>query len=532
LNSIIRRGLPLALAVATMLAVPAIAPAATVSNNAGILTFTGGTGASDDTLSQGSGPNDVRIDDYYSFSTTTDPIVAAPDCTLVSDNGTYRRYDCPGVLAISATLGDGDDSLDLSSLSLPGNVDGGNGDDQLYGSRAGDTLRGAAGDDQVYGNEGNDTIDGGAGDDTLQGDAGDDDVHGGTGVDSVSAFVTDPGGVGDGPSSSATLDDQANDAFGGEGTDNVHSDVENVAVYTDHNTAATTPSAVTTLVGTAGANSLTVSGFAKGNIDGGAGNDVLSGGAYDDTINAADGFADVVTCGGGNDTVTADQFDSISDSCENVTVRQVGSANDDKQPAVAWTSPADGATLPTTAPTTLTVNASDDKGIAKVQFLAGTRIVCEDATAPYTCSYTPTGADAGKQVLSAIAIDTSQNATTALRSVRVARFAPKLSERLTPTRDVKAPYRFRVSGALTPPSGMSKAEACSSGRISTQYKAGRKTISTRRVDLKSNCTYSVTTTFNDRARFGKATRLKVTVRFSGNTAIAPKTLTSRYVRVR
>ena len=55
-------------------------------------------------------------------------------------------------------------------------------------------------------------------------------------------------------------------------------------------------------------------------LDGGPGNDVLSGERLDDRITSRDGFADRVRCGDGVDTVIADSLDTISPTCENVDV--------------------------------------------------------------------------------------------------------------------------------------------------------------------------------------------------------------------
>jgi Ca2+-binding RTX toxin-like protein len=49
---------------------------------------------------------------------------------------------------------------------------------------------------------------------------------------------------------------------------------------------------------------------------GGPGPDRLFGGAGDDTIRARDGVRDVVDCGAGRDTVTADRKDVVSRNCE------------------------------------------------------------------------------------------------------------------------------------------------------------------------------------------------------------------------
>ena len=54
-------------------------------------------------------------------------------------------------------------------------------------------------------------------------------------------------------------------------------------------------------------------------VDPGPGSDFVLGGDGDDTITARDGFGDVVECGPGTDTVTADRADVLS-GCENVSL--------------------------------------------------------------------------------------------------------------------------------------------------------------------------------------------------------------------
>jgi len=107
----------------------------------------------------------------------------------------------------------------------------------------------------------------------------------------------------------------------------------------------------------------------------------------------------------------------------------------------------------------------------------------------------------------------------------------KLSSKATPRTDLKAPYTFRVTGKLTRPSSVSKARACT-GRVSVQWKRGQTTISTRRVSLTKNCTYSVKVTFRDKSRFASFKRLKFTARFLGNRYVLRVSATSKFVRVR
>jgi hypothetical protein len=489
----------LALTLTGALALPVVASAADLTNAGGTLIYTG-----------------TDADGYVAFDTTGTPGQVEVDGTGAADLITTSNctpsagtYLCDGVTGIVANGNGGDDSLYVypGGLTQPMTFDGG------------------SGDDGVVTGDGNDVVRGGPGEDGVNGNAGNDDIFGGSGIDST--FVSrsaDPA-----PAVNGSLDDQANDGGPGE-TDNIHSDVEDVTGQS-FSTGPGASDGIVTLRGNAGSNSLQIySG--RGNLDGGPGNDVVAGAFLDDTINSVDGFADRVTCGAGTDTVTADTLDTVGDNCENVTRTDAGNANQDKQPTVSWSAPASNATLSATKANTLAVNASDDKGVAKVQFLAGSRIVCEDTTAPYSCAYKPNGADSGKQVLTAIAIDSAQQTATAIRAVKIGRFAPRISEKVSPSKDTKAPYRFRVTGTLTPPTGMSKSEACGVGVISTSVKAGTKTISTRRVNLKSNCTYSSTVSFASRSRFGRARSLKLTVRFGGNSVLATRTLTSKTVRIR
>lgn len=70
--------------------------------------------------------------------------------------------------------GDGEDTIIANA-----------GDDLIDGDAGDDSIRGEAGNDTIDGGEGNDTIDGGAGDDLIAGQSGDDVITGGAGIDTV-----------------------------------------------------------------------------------------------------------------------------------------------------------------------------------------------------------------------------------------------------------------------------------------------------------------------------------------------------------
>jgi len=103
-----------------------------------------------------------------------------------------------------------------------------------------------------------------------------------------------------------------------------------------------------------------------------------------------------------------------------------------------------------------------------------------------------------------------------------------VTARVTPSRDRRAPYRFTVSGRILRPAAIG-ASACHGGRVSVQWKLGARTISTRRVTLKSDCTYRVSVTFAIKRRVGSG-RLQAKVRFLGSDRFAPasaRTLSAR-----
>jgi Ca2+-binding RTX toxin-like protein len=528
------------LALVAALALAAGASAATLTDSGGVLTFTAGAGAADTTSIEAMG-SAIR----FSGSGET---VSASGCTVVTAGSVF---DCSGVTRVVVDLGDRDDSFTsdvASAISLTvqggdGNdflqgadstgdtIDGGNGNDVVLGLDGADTLTGGAGDDDVEGGVGNDVIDGGAGDDDVDGGAGADDLHGGSGIDS--AF---PVGTGNpAPDVRGTLDDSADDGGPGE-ADNVHSDVENLDGGSFAATSGAPSDGLVTLVGSAASNSLSVSS-GRGILDGGAGNDVLGGGPLDDTITSRDGYADVVTCGEGADTVIADTFDTVSDSCENVQRAAVAlpgapAPAPDAQPTVAWTGPAEHATIAGSAKTTLTASAGDDHGIAKVQFLADTRLLCEDTTAPYSCVYSPRGDEGGLRTLEAVAIDGAQQAATALKSVTVGRFTPVLSLSVSPSSDRTPPLHFRAHGRLTLPSGMTHSIGCSTGTVTVRIEAGTKTVSTRHIDLEHDCTYSSSIAFHSRSSFGKATVLHLTARFGGSAVLTAASAKRRSARIR
>jgi Ca2+-binding RTX toxin-like protein len=453
----------------------------------------------------------------------------------------------------------GDDSL----YAKGGNdtLDGGDGGDYLRGGKGDDRLSGGNGDDYVQGASGNDTVNGDAGDDRVTGDCGgydscgdgvdgNDVVNGGSGEDYGDADGgTDMIDMGAGVSDqiyypdriqvcnpdcnqvswsvNVSQDGAANDGGPGEG-DNVIN-TEDVTVY-DGCCGTPPPPGNATLTGDAGVNELRGSA-GNDTIDGGAGNDFLYGDDGDDTMNANDGFADRVVCGSGTDTANVDEFDVVSDDCETVNRTTRGNlATEDAPPTVAWTSPASQAKLSTTKANTLTVTASDNKGVTQVVFLANERVICVAKTAPYTCAYKPTDADVGRTALTAVAFDTSQQTASAIRSATIPRFTVRsVTFKTTPGKDSTAPYRFKTRGKLSLPAGVTNTNGCK-GTVLVTFKAGAKTISARKAKVSKSCTFSSKVTFHIPNRLHPKS-LKVHVSFRGNAVLSAKGSKNRHVKV-
>ncbi|MDB5471336.1 MAG: hypothetical protein JWR84_2896 [Caulobacter sp.] len=130
-------------------------------------------------------------------------------------------------------------------------LNGGDGDDTLWGLRGNDTLNGGAGIDTLYGGEGNDILAGLTGNDLLYGDVGNDSIRAGDGDDVAQG-------------------DGGDDSMAGEGGDD-----------------------------------LMYGGDGNDGLDGGAGFNTLSGEEGNDTLTIASGFNDVAAGGNGNDIFVA-----------------------------------------------------------------------------------------------------------------------------------------------------------------------------------------------------------------------------------
>ncbi len=258
--------------------------------------------------------------------------------------------------------GGGKDKLEdqYNAAGAPRSLDGGAGDDILYGYVGNDVLIGGDGNDELDGGDGSDELRGGAGNDLMYGDRykedwGADILDGGPGFDTGDVWYI-PSSSSNNPPVHITQDGKADDGRAGE-NDNVTS-IEKLETNapsgtfngTDGDDEIITRSQDNTRVlnGLAGNDKLE-GGYGTEEIDGGAGDDAISGGyGHDtivggpgkdvingdggnycgwytcsvpfgnDTIKARDGEVDQIECGVGEDNVEADTIDVVAASCEKV----------------------------------------------------------------------------------------------------------------------------------------------------------------------------------------------------------------------
>jgi hypothetical protein len=522
----------------------------------------------------------------------TDPIDAASvpaNCTstppTTNSDGVVSDYTCTGVTSLTANGGSLGDSLsaqgDIFSGNVPGDpaitdiavtLNGGDGNDRLSAGTGGATLNGGNGDDSLSGGPGNDVLNGGAGQDTLTGDAssqfqmpatlptnadvlsggdgsdtlnpsnGPNQVSGGAGVDEVvyldnidnaagTAFVATPVSV--------SLDGLANDGYAGNNS-NIATDVEDVSVADGQSCApgVTLPCAYgdAAITGDTGPNSLS-GGSGNDTITGGGGGDFLSGNAGNNTLNGVNGYPDRLDCGG-TGTANADQLDTVLDCTTTNTTKltNTGLITQAKAPTVSWSSPKANAKISPSRSNTFSVNATAGTNpITQVVFYAGERMLCIAKTVPYTCAYHATGSDVGKDTLIAVASDSTGLTATATSAVVVSQFRPsKLTAATKPKADKKAPYAFTTTGRLKLPSGVTAKQGCT-GRVSVTFKAGSKTVGTGSAKLGSKCGFSsrvkVALGSGKKAKSQKATSLKVSVAFAGNTTLTKVSAKSYKVKI-
>jgi hypothetical protein len=170
-----------------------------------------------------------------------------------------------------------------------------------------------------------------------------------------------------------------------------------------------------------------------------------------------------------------------------------------RAPTVRFRTPVAGTAIGPTF--RIVLDVADDHGAPTVSVFDDDGTICVLHRAPYTCTWTPTGADVGRATLLASAVDSAGLSTLGIVRVRVNRFTATLTQRQRHRRGVT-----RVSGRLVLPAVVTRAQGCS-GTVRVRLRKARRTVA-----LTRRCTYSARLPF----RAGHAH-----VTFGGNSVIAP-----------
>ena len=239
------------------------------------------------TIDGGSGSDTLALEMVTSF----DGRGAVATDSFGSNYSGFESYIISGFDFFISTvhLGSGDDIF-----YGRGTAYGYDGDDQLNGSIYRDTLDGGDGDDEIFGGRGNDLLIGGAGNDVIRSGDGDDIVRGGDGNDILE--------MGSG---------QNERMYGDAGNDRleiVSSMAGHVAGGTGLDTLVmyhygATGAVFNLLNATGNSTSFTYSSLERLYFVADRGNDIVTGGNFEDYIFVANG-ANVVNAGNGGDTVS------------------------------------------------------------------------------------------------------------------------------------------------------------------------------------------------------------------------------------
>ena len=279
----------------------------TITDSVAADTIVGGAG--NDTLRGGDGGDTYQVGVGHGFdniqdtgASGTDAVTATAANVVIGLQSGFgpasgiEEISANGFAGVSIAAGTGNDTLDFSTTTLTGitKIDGGAGNDTITGSAAADTIVGGAGNDTLRGGDDGDTYEIGVGHgfDRFQ-------DTGTTGTDTVVATANNAAiglQTGFGPASGI-------EAISANGFSGV-----TIQAGTGNDTldfSATTLTGITKIDGGTGNDIITGSAGAD-TIVGGTGNDTLSGGAGDDTIAGGTG-SDNLTGGAGIDTVSYEQ---------------------------------------------------------------------------------------------------------------------------------------------------------------------------------------------------------------------------------
>ena len=211
-------------------------------------------------------------------SDQADNIVVSKSGANLRVSGVTTTFTASSVKSIVVNAGGGNDTVDLSAVTVSTQVFGGAGNDVLIGGSGKDSLNGEANNDVLRGNGGNDVLDGGADVDSIRETA------------NANFVLTNVQLTGAGTDTLINIETAS--LQGGAGNNRLDAAQFSGSVTLDG------AAANDTLVG-GSANDSLIGGTENDSLIGNGGNDVLEGGAGNDSLNGGDGDDRFVFSGSG-----------------------------------------------------------------------------------------------------------------------------------------------------------------------------------------------------------------------------------------
>lgn len=223
------------------------------------------------------------------------------------------------------------------------------------------------------------------------------------------------------------------------------------------------------------------------------------------------------------DQTTASSAISITVSCP----------TDPGTPPGPGTKPVDPAPVPAPAPPTIKFGALpktisgattltfDTVGAKSVEVRLGSRTICRTTTAPFSCKITPTGADVGRQALTAVVTDANGSTSSTTTQVTVPKFRAKVALKISSKKVRGGKLRRTINGRVVLPKGVTKAQGCR-GKVTISIKRGGQSFLNQRVSLSKKCTFRQSVTASRSKQ-----RFVVSARFGGNSVLSNTAQTSR-----
>ena len=217
----------------------------------------------------------------------------------------------------------GNDVINFKKSKYKNKLNGGAGNDKIYGGKKNDTIHGnagndllvsGAGNDKLYGDSGKNTIKGGAGNDSIYAGKGNDQIWGGAGNDFIDLTKGGKNKVyGEAGNDTIKFGYSDNYIDGGDGNDYINPSAGSNTIKggAGNDTIITGIGGSNNIDGGAGNDFIDGTHAGSSTMSGGTGNDTIYGNLYDDIINGGDGNdllsggggVNILNGGAGNDTI-------------------------------------------------------------------------------------------------------------------------------------------------------------------------------------------------------------------------------------